>query len=351
MTAFPHLLHRYPSAESFASGLALDEDLVDLAYGLTSRGVVEQLLRRKHGLSANEARRRSSGIAAHVRQGLAFWTQARSGPRGLAFLPYYYGFLQFAKAVILARGGPQDQRSMLTHGLSYPTTLKSSRSIDSEVVKVWPKGVFGEYYHVLVGEALPDFRRKKNRQKGTAIATIQMDSVYPFVLDSSYEYGRAVGGISSFLEVAIRRVAEADGVRRFSVETGNQTVNRSMSPLLRVPPVGSSEFSCDVGTHPIDTVPTYLLWLPLSVEKDWSSTIPITYATPRWNGRLKYAEEVPLFLAFFHLGSVVRYKPTFLESVMDSRYLPFLRALERHGSTKILLLFINSMYDVSHVPG
>ena len=118
MSAYNQLLHRYPTAEGFSSGLALDDDPMDLAHGRTSRGVVEQLLRERHAHTATEAKAIAGEITSHVRQGLAFWMQARSGPRCIAFLPYYYGFLQFAKAVIPTRGGPSSAPSMPTHGHS-----------------------------------------------------------------------------------------------------------------------------------------------------------------------------------------------------------------------------------------
>jgi hypothetical protein len=50
-------------------------------------------------------------------------------------------------------------------------------------------------------------------------------------------------------------------------------------------------------------------------------------------------EELPIVLAFFHLSSVVRYKPEFLARLRDSRYWPVLMSMQTHCMNKLLLLF------------
>ena len=76
---------------------------------------------------------------------------------------------------------------------------------------------------------------------------------------------------------------------------------------------------------------------------------PFWYRTPLWGGRLRIPEEIPLFLAFFHLGSVIRYKPRFMEQVMDSAYYPFILAAKRHCTTKIYLLTLNGLSQTTHI--
>lgn len=347
LNAYPQILHRYALAETFSSGLALDDDLLDLAHGLRSRGVVESLLCERHGFAAASAKSAAGDINTYVTQGLAFWEQAKSGPSGVSFLPFYYAFLQFAKAVILARGGPTSMKAMIRHGLSYPVAL--NRTGLSEVVYAYPSGVFAEYYRVLTGSALPDLRLKKNRRPAGPVMTIPTRTVYPYLLDASYLL--VVTGVPyEFESVLISQVAESDGVQHYELDTKAEHVPRTLSPLFRITPPGSNRFTCESGVRPSHLVPTYLLWLPLSFEPDPPADPPFWYRTPRWNGRLRYPEEIPLFLAFFHLSSVVRYRPHRLERIMDSEYLPFMRAMERHAATKVMLLFIDAMYDRTHMP-
>ncbi len=73
------------------------------------------------------------------------------------------------------------------------------------------------------------------------------------------------------------------------------------------------------------------------------------YRLPLSRARLLLPEEVPIFLAFFHLGSVVRYKPHFLDKVLDSPFHPFLLATERHVSAKIGLLALDALYRRTHL--
>lgn len=61
--------------------------------------------------------------------------------------------------------------------------------------------------------------------------------------------------------------------------------------------------------------------------------------TPVSARSLLLPEEIPIALAFFHLSSVVRYKPEFLSKLRDSRYWPVLAALRYHGLYRATLLF------------
>jgi len=80
-------LHRYPVFRVSASALAIDADLIDWVSGLSSRGVVSDLLHHRHGMTERtQIREAASEIQTYVRQGLRFLDQARSGPSGVAFI-------------------------------------------------------------------------------------------------------------------------------------------------------------------------------------------------------------------------------------------------------------------------
>lgn len=63
-----------------------------------------------------------------------------------------------------------------------------------------------------------------------------------------------------------------------------------------------------------------------------------TFTTPACSTHLLMPEELPIFLLFFHMSSVVRYKPEFLFRTRDSQYWPMLSAARRHCLLKMLIL-------------
>jgi hypothetical protein len=114
-----------------------------------------------------------------VRQGIRFLEQARSGPAGVAYLPYYYAILQFAKAYVVARGRSVALHRSLRHGVSYDPDAKESRSLLSETINVHLEGVFPVYYEALTGHSVPDPRPiKKRRDKRSPIMQVEMGGIY-----------------------------------------------------------------------------------------------------------------------------------------------------------------------------
>ncbi len=321
----PHqLYHRYTECKIISTALNPDEDFLGLIHGLTSKSVVEGVLRERHPMPNRKISLAASEIKSYVAQGLRFVDQARSGPRVISFLPYYYAFLQFAKAEIVARHPKLDPKNMLHHGLSYSPAVKDSQSLDTEIVKVYPKGVFTSYYEVLTKKTFP------------TLTQIKMKDVYPFIVDASSEYEMATGCPFLF-----------KNLRFFKNEHGSLQVhpsyNSSPESFLE------KEYKRNKSTgafqkNPLHSIlPMYLLYHSNVVNSD-----DFWYSTPIRKGRLQYPEEIPLYLIFFHLGSIVRYKPRFMEKMMDSKYLPFLLATERHCSFKFFQLFYNFMMQCNY---
>ena len=54
-------------------------------------------------------------------------------------------------------------------------------------------------------------------------------------------------------------------------------------------------------------------------------------------------EEFPILCAFYHLSNIVRYNPSALNMLMDSKYWPVILALQSHGLYWFLLLFYRYM--------
>lgn len=367
MHPYDSYVHRYPEWDSFSTSLSVADDLVGLLTGLTSQGVVGDVLRERHGVkNAKENRRSRRAVVDFVRQGLEFTEQARSGPSIASFLPLYYAFLQFAKAVIVADGGSNSVSDKEWHGLSYAQE-RSSKSLDSEVVKIWA-GVFEKYYRVLTRNELP---QRSGRKPWSASAkppkhVMSMRDVYPYIQDASFEYRQARDSSREHFDsiTLLKRVGE-DGLTKVSLiryppRTSSGADGRA-SPLLAAfrGPEGPKRLVLPAGMEAQDCLPTYLLYNSLSRpfgRNEWEiddiplGNVVVDLRIPLWNGRIQYPEEIPLFVAFYHLSSIVRYKPRFVSQVCDSAYLPFLLALERHSAAKMCLLIYNALLRKSLYP-
>jgi hypothetical protein len=278
--------------------------------------------------------------------------QARSGPRVVSYLPYYYSFLQFAKAVIVARQGVAALSSPLTHGLSYRPTAKDSQSLENEEIYVWTKGVFQIFYEILTRRELPDLRPKAKRTPYNPRMAIKMQKVYPYLYDAEHEYLMAKQETKSYFAwILIEKILDdADSPLKLKPVLDKESVtNANLSPLFRRLGIEGDLIEIAEGVDPHAEIPTYLLCHTITVPISRIEVPPFWYGTPIWNGRLHYAEEIPIFLAFFHLGSIARYKPRFMERIMDSPYYPFILAVERHCATKMFLLFYESMMQCSYI--
>jgi hypothetical protein len=66
--------------------------------------------------------------------------------------------------------------------------------------------------------------------------------------------------------------------------------------------------------------------------------------TPLSSKPLLLPQEIPIALAFFHMSSVVRYKPEFVARLRDSRYWPVVATTRYHG----MLHFLRLLWSYVH---
>jgi hypothetical protein len=183
-----------------------------------------------------------------------------------------------------------------------------------------------------------------------------------YIPDIEAEYGMATGEADSFQPIVVYCVPiEGSTKCRLALDllppVGNAGTTMQPGRVLPLATGFSPPGACPSDTiyGPTIVAPnisprdymqhlrTYLLYTPTVVNLR-----RVCYITPKSRSRLLLPEEVPLFLMFFHLGSVIRYKPAFYERVAESAFLPMLLAAERHCTLKFLLLFHNGMHQRSH---
>lgn len=170
--------------------------------------------------------------------------------------------------------------------------------------------------------------------------TLPLSEIYPYILDVSTEYELATGKPSPFalfhflvitigknqhLRVTanlaaghpIPKVNQLKALVGFKKDPGNSASYTSRAIAGTLPPQLRAHIRPFLIYHSLDGSPM-----------------------SRISGsHLLMPEEFPIALAFFHMSSVVRYKPDFLAKLKDSRYWPMLSILRRHALFKFLVTF------------
>jgi hypothetical protein len=325
------LSSRYPDVYLCNTKLDQFSDVVVLTRYLATRSYLHDLLVRVHGLSAQEARTRTKKIIPHIETALDYVAQAEDGPNHLAFLPGYYAMLNLLKAMILVGQHHADLPNNRWHGASYDGLAKDSQGVLTEEIKLHARGAIPLFYRTITGLALTRTQR------------IKMADMYPYLTDISVEYELATGNKSRlFAYVAAeqaaqgtvtpvlridqaspnpKRLSDLKAFPRLTQDPGDQTV-------LRLPTVAAPATVAAVQS----TFRPFLLYHPFRIGDVWIGITPIS------RRRLLLPEELPICLLFFHMSSVVRYKPEFLAQIQDSKEWPMLLTASRHCLFKMLLL-------------
>ena len=192
---------------------------------------------------------------------------------------------------------------------------------------------------------------------------IRLSKIYPYILEIGFEYTMATGRD----QIPLRRVniepVEERGLWRLkctliddpTVLLPPHATDRNYVPILhglrRQPgtPAYVGRGVRSGGTDPPLTdlrerFRSFLIYTPTnyrSREEHLRREFPIPFTPVSTMARdpLLMFQELPILLAFFHMGSVVRYDPEFHGRLMDSKYWPLLLALQRHGTCSFLRLF------------
>jgi len=333
-------IHRYNNLNLVTSLLDPLEDVKCWVKGLTSTKYVEELLESRHTLAGSASvRERSNIIARFVNLGCKYLEQAEKGPPEISFLPLYYALLNLSKAYITAGPCWTEISKNRKHGASYdPET--NARTLDNDSIKLHPQGVIPLLYKTLVGEDM--FNNGKSR------LILRMKDIYPYIFNISAEYKMATGNDSKLIPFRIGITKRGDNKRRITAEVieGDKTALEKIdikhlqgfNSLYRE---GQNKHLlvsdwCEEGNT--DSLMSYLrratFYGYLLPPQTVIQFIPVCSKR-----KPLMPEELPLLCAFYHMSNVVRYKPEMLATLMDSKYLPVLLALRRHGIYRFLLLF------------
>jgi hypothetical protein len=337
IVSFP-VFERYGGRRGLLSHRDPFDDLVLQLEFLSATKYVVDIMQEKHGVGKQDAIARAPKVAAHVRLAIAYLEQATTGPAIVSFVPCYYALLNLVKIYILFG----DKHSLLAvnrhHGASYNPSGPLSRNLDAESIAIFSKGAIPLFYESIVGKPL-----------GNAVK-LRLGEVYPYILDVSAEWSTASGQPSKHVSLAFDSVQSKGGgrvpgfiVTRAASDAPLAAVTVNKLPVLvnyRRPRGATNRFVSHSSVSP-DASREELLLAARASLRNSMLYYPINDVTTSvvTHPSLLMFEELPIVLAFFHLSSVARYRPEFLERLRDSQYWPTVAAARGHAMFKFLLLF------------
>lgn len=317
--------------------------------GLNSSSYAADLLSRLHGFHSNkEIKAAARAISVLARNSLGLLQQAYSGPPELSFLPLYYAILNLSKIYIVAAGKRAELNRNRWHGATYDPAAKASQDLLNENVVLKPRGILPLFYETLTSQSLGTLDRK-----------MMLSDVVPYLRGVTFEYVQAYHKAPPFqpIRITIEQVASAKyrlraileesdhpksgELRYLKVITGFRPDTQNQRHYLSATVQASSVE--DARSRLVSNVRRFLLY-----DTEVSPFGPDSTWTPRSNRQLLMVEEIPIWITFFYLSNIVRYKPEFLDRLKDSRAWPMLLGLRKHSVLRFLVLFWSYMQKTEY---
>jgi hypothetical protein len=318
---------RYEEVEAINTNLDPLTDLVTWLEYYCATDYVVSLLTTRHGVATAAAKTRAQLIRPHARLATEYIEQALSGPSDVAFLPIYYAILNLLKIYILFGPHYAQLPANRWHGAKYDGYDKASRTLLTEKITVKKGGTIPLFYQTITGQPV---------RRDTPFC---LSEIYPYLMDVSTEYKMASGYPSKIVGLTFSKtkVANQDRLQVTVLTHPGATVPmpRELKALVgfqKNPSEPKILFSRPlVGTPPNirDHLKPYLLYQHMRGMPGCRVS----------SSNFVFPEEFPIALAFFHLSSVVRYKPEFLAGLKDSKFWAVLSSARRHCLLKFLLTF------------
>lgn len=332
-------MHRYPTIRIISSGLDPIDDVLVLLEYLTVKEYVVELLVKSHQLENAQVEKRSESIVPHMRTALAYFRQIQSGAPELSFLPAYYGILNLIKTYVLFGPHHNELAGQQVHGASHRLAASDTRDLLTDAVQLKVRGALPLFYRTVTGQPWP------------APSQITMERIYPYVWNISAEYFIATGKDGKLARFELceqtnKGKGTATCTASFQREKGDTTVySKKDFKVLRCfvkNRDGRDTFvSGPIRVSPQPGHPDFRqLFRPYLIYRTYAATETsrVMIATPISSEDLLLPEELPIALLFFHMSSVVRYCPQFLEKIQRSRFWPMMLAARQHCVLRFLIL-------------
>lgn len=324
-------IHRYDTTRIVTSWRDPLEDLVVQLQFLTSQDYVVEVSHRVHGITETQAKARAGLITSHAKASAAFIDQAMSGDSRTAFLPLYYAVLNLLKIYILFSKRHADLPKNRWHGATYDVYGKTSHTVITEQITLKAGGAIPLFYEVITGDTV------SNNTK------VKMGDVCPYIVDASAEWATAAGEEARVANLAFaiedQGVGKVRPVVQVTLPKGQTLSSARQLKALRGFRKDPSETDKYVGKNYNGSGSNNEAMARSQVRCFLLYSRPGGTLTPISSRRLLLPEELPITLLFFYMSSVTRYRPDYLDRLMDSKYWPFLLTTRSQALTKFLFLF------------
>lgn len=277
---------------------------------------------------------------AFIRQGKAFYEAASRLHYRAAPLMYYYAFLNLAKAYIITRD-PAFVRGPVQHGLAQAKV--SAKKLVQETIRVpATPGVFHKFYEIEAKQALKSPLR------------LNIATLLGYCTDVSHEYGKAGYGECRLLPVKARFLSHQASritwpalcILGYDQLTPYQKATKPFHEYFQLakpaPHLMGDTFGIFAEERPhytyLESKITYSWTADGSVDlshirRDILSACAGLHESPiyddgfdfwlalplRKNLQLPFNQPLAVYAAMFYVGSLVRYRPVYLERMLDSK--------------------------------
>lgn len=348
------LIHQYDSHKLVFTPLNPIEDISSWIGGLRSQGYVGDLMKEIHGINkSSEISRGTKLTKLYSENALGLLDQAYSGPAEVSFLPLYYCVLNLSKIYAAISGRSSDLTKHRFHGATYHDRLKNSKCLHSDRIRLSENGALPLLYEVITGNSWSWNGR-----------IVKMSDIYKFVQGISFEYkeaykveaqlkpvrliieGNANDGFKISAEVfSLDRSKQVNdpGLRRMKALVGFHSVQNSNGKYETKPITSQSEEAARASL--MKHVRRYLLYGIVTdlTDEPYGCHIPISGST------FILPQEIPIWIAFFHLSNVVRYKPDFMAKLRDSISWPMLLCFRKHSMLDYMVLFWSFLHQTTYL--
>jgi hypothetical protein len=305
-------------------------------------------------------------LQALIRQAIAFFEAAQRTPHRASPLLYYYAFLNFAKAICFLHD-PQFPTVRVTHGLVDPIQATSLRR---SVVGVPRDGVFSRFYNLVAHDNV------------AAGDKFRVSHLLGYITDARWEYGmfkygrlRSAGALLSYTRdateqefrgtLAVQRTGKTDGELRKILSHDFEPVilnpqsiysvynfraeqregyeywrtKQSFTSPLGVGAVPATEIAFTV----YSSLRARLSLSPFDEECLFYVNCPIDLPAKRPMNEL-----LAIYVVMFFLGSLVRYRPSALESMLTKEDGWMIESVMR-GTPLTFLRHARNLIDTEYV--
>jgi len=334
-------ISRYPSIKAVTSNLDPLQDFLGWIEGLRSLSYSQEIIASKHSKTITDTPARlAHKIVPFIDAGLKFAAQAQSSSTDVAFLPLYYSILNFSKVYIMLG----KYRSRLEsghnrqHGVSYNPEGVDTLAITQQKVRLTKSGVLGLLYQTITGE--PWLSSPQN---------IHMGHVYPYMPFSGFEYEMATNKVA---KLAYCEFTEESGRLFFRIAESGKPTDNAIVSKMQVLSTGNWELEGGRAVTKKTASNEVELRQLINSSVKQGLIYQISYsantqeeivAVPSKPNPILMPLEVSVYLSFFYLSSIARYKPEMLAKMSSSKLWPLLVCFSRHGFFGFLQSFWSFM--------